>query len=343
MRHLRMIAAASTCLGIVPGVACAPPYTQACAPLRSSHCIFDPIEASGHPDVLRPAFHHLNGNPFAQAVLVAFCSGELLEGFAGEGRPVATCAVVLIALGLDPLRAATCSGADASPVAFGLLGLPIAMLSRVSGLPVPALSVAVSRQKPALALFMPSILLAIVNGRRGLRQAWSLVLMAGVIHAGTQAFGAATLPVELVDVVAVLSSIAASLLFFGPGSPLVASQSHGRSRCPRVRLTRRSRSRVPARRVAPSCFCLLRPRSRSIRCTMRPASAATRMRRPAACWSRRRMRSLAACRCTWSAPALCTCPENRFGPRLIWTSVTRKPWLPCHLKTFGNALKTFGW
>ena len=176
--------------------------------------VHDLTEASGHSDVLRRAFGRISDDPRAQAILVAFCFGALLEGFAGGGSPVAICAVVLIALGLDPLRAAAaCLIADTSPVAFGSLGLPITMLSKVSGLPVPALSAMVGRQTPLLALLVPFILLVIVDGRRGLRQAWPLASVAGTTYAGMQAFGAATLPVELVDVVAALFSIAASVLF----------------------------------------------------------------------------------------------------------------------------------
>ncbi len=183
--------------------------------------VHDLTEASGHSDVLRRAFGGISDDPRAQAVLVAFCFGALLEGFAGGGSPVAICAVVLIALGLDPLRAAAaCLVADTSPVAFGSLGLPITMLSKVSGLPVPALSAMVGRQTPVLALLVPFILLVIVDGRRGLRQAWPLALVAGVTYAGVQAFGAATLPVELVDVVAALSSIAASMLFLRVWKPV---------------------------------------------------------------------------------------------------------------------------
>jgi len=190
--------------------------------------VHDLTEASGHSDVLRRAFGRISDDPRAQAVLVAFCFGALLEGFAGGGSPVAICAVVLIALGLDPLRAAAaCLVADTSPVAFGSLGLPITMLSKVSGLPVPALSAMVGRQTPVLALLVPFILLAIVDGRRGLRQAWPLASVAGITYAGMQAFGAATLPVELVDVVAALSSIAASVLLLRVWKPAYGMTSAG--------------------------------------------------------------------------------------------------------------------
>lgn len=176
--------------------------------------VHDLTEASGHSAVLRRAFGQISDDPRAQAILVAFCFGALLEGFAGGGSPVAICAVVLIALGFDPLRAAAaCLIADTSPVAFGSLGLPITMLSKVTGLPVASLGAMVGRQTPILALIVPFILLVIVDGWRGLRQAWPLALVAGATYASAQAFGAATLPVELVDVVAAMVSIVACVLF----------------------------------------------------------------------------------------------------------------------------------
>lgn len=43
----------------------------------------DLTEASSHSDVLRRAFGRISDDPRAQAVLVTFCFGALLEGFAG--------------------------------------------------------------------------------------------------------------------------------------------------------------------------------------------------------------------------------------------------------------------
>ena len=188
----------------------------------------DLTEASGHSAVLRRGFGRISDDPRVQAILVAFCFGALLEGFAGGGSPVAICAVVLIALGLDPLRAAAaCLIADTSPVAFGSLGLPITMLSKVSDLPVPTLSAMVGRQTPVLALLVPFILVVIIDGRRGLSQTWPLALVAGASYAGMQAFGAATLPVELVDVVAALTSITTTVLFLRLWKPFFGTMAGG--------------------------------------------------------------------------------------------------------------------
>ncbi len=119
----------------------------------------DLTEASGHLVLLRRGFGRISDDLRVQAILMAFCFGALLESFAGGGRPVAICAIVLIALGLDPARAATARHiADTSPVAFGSLGLPSTMLSKVLGPPVPTLSAMAGRQTPVLEMLAPFIL-----------------------------------------------------------------------------------------------------------------------------------------------------------------------------------------
>src|SRR5205823_8083452 len=92
---------------------------------------------------------------------------------AGFGTPVAISSVMLIALGFKPIKAASVAlVANTAPVAFGAIAIPIVTLGEVSGLDVNDLGSMVGRQTPFLALIVPLILVAMVDGRRGLRQAW---------------------------------------------------------------------------------------------------------------------------------------------------------------------------
>ena len=176
--------------------------------------VYDLTEASGHSHVLRRAFGRLSDDPRVLAILVAFCFGTLLESLAGGGAPVAICGAMLISLGSSPLQAAAvCLIADTSPVAFGSLGLPITVLSTVTGLPVHSLSLMIGRQTPFLALIVPFILLVIMDGRRGLRQVWPVALVAGLSFAAGQSAGSALLPVELVDIIAALFSCGVTIAF----------------------------------------------------------------------------------------------------------------------------------
>ncbi|MDE1010639.1 MAG: L-lactate permease [Paraburkholderia fungorum] len=182
--------------------------------------LFKLTQESGHADVLRRALARVSADQRVQAVLIAFCFGALLEALAGGGAPVAICAVLLISIGVEPLKAAAvCLIADTSPVAFGALGLPITVLAKITRLPVHEISVMVGRQTPLLSLFIPLILVFIVDGRRGIKEVWPLALVTGVVFAFAQFAGSMLLSVELVDIVAALICAGVSIAFLRVWSP----------------------------------------------------------------------------------------------------------------------------
>ena len=77
----------------------------------------------------------ISDDPRIQAVLIAFCFGALIEALAGFGTPVAITAVMLIALGFKPIKAAALAlVADTAPVAFGAIAIPIMTLAQTTGL-----------------------------------------------------------------------------------------------------------------------------------------------------------------------------------------------------------------
>ena len=144
--------------------------------------VFDMTVATGHFDVLRRSFGTLSIDTRTQAILVAFCFGGLLEALAGFGAPVAITSVMLVALGVAPLRAAVVAlVANTAPVAFGAMGVPVITLAQVTGLPLDVVSSTVGRRTPLLALFVPLVLVFTVDGRRGLREAWVPAVGCGVV------------------------------------------------------------------------------------------------------------------------------------------------------------------
>jgi lactate permease len=125
---------------------------------------------TGHFAVLRRSFGAVSPDQRIQAIVVAFSFGALLEALAGFGTPVAITAVMLVALGFKPIKAAALAlVANTAPVAFGALATPIITLAEVTGLPQSELGAMVGRQTPFLALFVPLILVFMVDRRRGLR------------------------------------------------------------------------------------------------------------------------------------------------------------------------------
>src|SRR3954453_14828857 len=149
--------------------------------------IYNMTRASGHFAVLRRSFGRVSDDQRGQAILIAFSFGALLEALAGFGTPVAICSVMLIALGFKPIKAASVAlVSNTAPVAFGAIAVPITTLSQVSGLPQDDLGSMVGRQTPFLALIVPLILVGMVDGRRGIRQAWPAALVGGVAFAVAQ-------------------------------------------------------------------------------------------------------------------------------------------------------------
>jgi len=179
--------------------------------------IYNLTVATGHFDVLRRSFEGVSPDMRVQAIIIAFCFGALLEALAGFGTPVAISAVMLIALGFPPIKAATVALiANTAPVAFGALAIPIVTLADITSgvsndprLTIDTLGSMVGRQTPILAVFVPLVLVAVVDGRRGLRQAWLPALVAGVVFGVVQFLVSNYVSVTLTDIFASLLSLSA--------------------------------------------------------------------------------------------------------------------------------------
>ena len=165
---------------------------------------------TGHFDVLRRSFATVSDDHRIQAIIIAFSFGALLEALAGFGTPVAVTSVMLLALGFKPLKAAVLAlVANTAPVAYGAMATPIITLAKVSGLPTDTLGAMVGRQTPILAVFVPLALVAIVDGRRGVRETWPAALAGGVVFGLGQYATSNFVSVPLADVIASLLSAGA--------------------------------------------------------------------------------------------------------------------------------------
>ncbi len=182
--------------------------------------IYNMTEVTGHFALLKRAFTAVSDDVRVQVVVIAFCFGALLEALAGFGTPVAICGIMLVGLGLSPVRAAAVAlVADTAPVAFGAIAIPITTLAQVSGLPVHHLSQMVGRQTPFLALVIPFVLVFMVDGRRGLRESWMAPLTAGLSFALLQFAISNYVNYQLTDIIASLGSAAAVVALVQVWSP----------------------------------------------------------------------------------------------------------------------------
>ena len=183
--------------------------------------VYNMTVETGHFAVLRRSFGAISDDQRVQAVIVAFCFGALMEALAGFGTPVAITAVMLIALGFKPIKAAAIAlVANTAPVAFGAIAIPITTLSEVTGLDKGDLGAMVGRQTPFLALVVPLILIGMVDGRRGIRQAWPVAVVGGIAFAVGQFACSNFISVELTDIVASLFSTACIVGFLRVWRPV---------------------------------------------------------------------------------------------------------------------------
>ena len=170
---------------------------------------------SGRFEDLRRTFDRLGGGDLRiQAILIAFCFGGLLEALAGFGAPVAITATMILALGVKPLKAAiTVLLANTAPVAFGAVAVPIVTAGDVGGKDPHIIATIVGHQAPFLAMFVPVILLFILDGMKGVKDGWLPAFVIGISFAIAQWITAATPAYNLTDVVACIVSMGAAVLF----------------------------------------------------------------------------------------------------------------------------------
>jgi len=170
-----------------------------------------------------------------QTILFAWAFGALLEGLVGFGYPWAFVAPILITLGipaLDAIRVAAI--ANNAPVSYGALGAPIIALAAVTGMPLLALAGAVGKIVAILALLPPWILLYLVSGRQGMKEAWPLAIVGSLGYIAGQLPTSVYLGPYLPDVIGAIVCFACLLIllkFWQPartlgygGVPVTAAQ-----------------------------------------------------------------------------------------------------------------------
>ncbi len=184
-----------------------------CWIIISAVFLFNVTEKSGQFEVIKNFMASITPDRRLQALLIAFSFGAFLEGAAGFGAPVAISGAMLVGLGFNPLYAAgICLIANTAPVAFGSVGTPILMASRMSDIPELAISQMVGRTLPLLSLMLPMYLVILMCGFKKSLQVLPAIIVSGASFAFVQWFTANYMGPMLPDVLAGITSII-SLLF----------------------------------------------------------------------------------------------------------------------------------
>jgi lactate permease len=176
--------------------------------------LYQLADGRGSFAVLRRLIVGVTDDRRLQLLLIAFAFGAFFEGAAGFGTPVAVTAALLIGLGFQPLEASALSLiANTAPVAFGALGTPIVALQGVTGIDARVLSAMVGRQLPLFSVIVPVWLVWAYAGRRGMLRVWPPVVVSGVAFAVPQFLVSNFHGPWLVDVVAAVCSMVATVIF----------------------------------------------------------------------------------------------------------------------------------
>ena len=177
---------------------------------------------SGRFDALRHQLAELVPDPRVQVILIAFGFGAFVEGAAGFGAPVAITAALLLQLGFPPLQASGLALiANTAPVAFGSLGIPLITLQQVTGLDLHGLSSMAGRQLPLFSAMIPAWIVTVYGGWSALRATWPIAVAAGMSFGVVQFLVSNFHGPWLVDAVAAVVSLAATLVayrWFPPSS-----------------------------------------------------------------------------------------------------------------------------
>lgn len=175
---------------------------------------------SGKFEVIRGSIATISDDQRIQVLLIAFCFGGFLEGAAGFGVPIAICAALLVELGFRPLKAAMlCLVANGAAGAYGAIGIPVLVGAQQGGVALGDMSLMLIPLVQVCALVLPALLVMMLDGWRGVRETWPVLLVVGVVFSGTQTLVLHLLGPELVDIIgplAAMGSLAAFMQVWRP-------------------------------------------------------------------------------------------------------------------------------
>lgn len=190
--------------------------------------LYNLTEVSGREKDLRTLFSMVGrGDMRIQALLIGFCFCGLLEGLAGFGAPVAISCAMLIALGIKPIKAGVVTMVGNSlNVGFGAMAIPVTTAAKLGGSEPVNVGATMGRITPLLIIFTPLILLAIIDGIRGVKQAAPAAIIAGIGMGAGHFIAANFLSYELTAVFASLLSFALLTIFMQLWQPHTPEELH---------------------------------------------------------------------------------------------------------------------
>ncbi|MBB3658030.1 lactate permease [Rhizobium sp. BK650] len=169
---------------------------------------------SGKFEIIRGSIATISDDQRIQVILIAFCFGAFLEGAAGFGVPIAICAALLVELGFKPIKAAMlCLLANAASGAYGAIGIPVLVGAQQGGVNLAEMSAMMIAIVQLSTLFVPLLLILVLDGYRGVKETWPVLLLIGALFSSLQTLTLYFVGPELTDIVAPLVSMGTLALF----------------------------------------------------------------------------------------------------------------------------------
>ncbi|WP_330594503.1 L-lactate permease [Variimorphobacter saccharofermentans] len=174
---------------------------------------------TGKMEVIKRMLAGVTNDKRVLVLIIAWGFGGFMEGMAGFGTAVAIPASMLWGLGFNPVFAAiVCLIANATPTAFGSIGIPTTTLAKITGLEVIGLSTNTVIILAPLIVLTPFILVLLTGkGKKALKGIWLITFISGMSFLVTEyvvsKFLGAELPVVIGSVCSMLCTIWAAKTF----------------------------------------------------------------------------------------------------------------------------------
>ncbi|MFT4006870.1 MAG: L-lactate permease [Lacrimispora sp.] len=180
--------------------------------------------ATGRMETIKKMLASVTNDKRVLVLIIAWGFGGFMEGMAGFGTAVAIPASMLWGLGFNPVFAAiVCLIANATPTAFGSIGIPTTTLAKITGLDVFGLSTNTVLQLAPLIILTPFILVYLTGksekgkSKNSLKGITLITLISGVSFLLPEylvaRFLGAELPVVIGSVCSMLCTAGAAKLF----------------------------------------------------------------------------------------------------------------------------------
>lgn len=175
--------------------------------------------STGKMEVIKKMLAGVTNDKRILVLIIAWGFGGFMEGMAGFGTAVAIPASMLLGLGFNPILAATvCLIANATPTAFGSIGIPTTTLAKITGQDVFGLSTNTTMLLAPLIILTPFVLVSLTGKSiKALKGVGVITLISGLSFLVPQYLIAkylgAELPVVIGSICSMLGTIVASKIF----------------------------------------------------------------------------------------------------------------------------------